>query len=52
VLEYHGHFGHNYYHLRLPLFDFLEKKKSQLLLKVPVASLTSYSTIILRRPYD
>jgi len=52
VLEYHGHFGHNYYHLRLPLLDFLEKKKSQLLLKVPVASLTSYSTIILRRPYD
>jgi SAM-dependent methyltransferase len=50
VLEYRGYFGHNYYHMKLPFLHLLEKQKTRVLLKAPVACLTSYSTIILRRP--
>ena len=50
VLEYRGYFGHSYYHHRLPILYLLEIQKMRLLLRLPLARLTSYSTIILRRP--
>lgn len=50
VLEYRGYFGHDYYRSKLPILDFVERKKTQLLLKMPMAYLTSCATVILRRP--
>jgi SAM-dependent methyltransferase len=50
VLDYRGYFGHDYYQWKLPFLHFLEKKKTQLLLKMPIAYLTSGATVILRRP--
>jgi len=50
VLEYRAYFGHRYYAPRLPLLHFLHQKKTNLLLKAPIAFLTSYATIILKRP--
>jgi SAM-dependent methyltransferase len=49
IVEYRGYFGHTYYRKRMPFVHFIEKQKSGLLLKVPVAHLTSYATIILQR---
>jgi SAM-dependent methyltransferase len=50
VLEYRGYFGHSYYRSKMPFIHSIEMKKVQLLLKVPIPYLTSYATVILRRP--
>jgi SAM-dependent methyltransferase len=50
VCEYYGYFGHTYYAKKLPLLDRLHRMKTNWLLKNPIAALTSYATVILRRP--
>lgn len=50
ILEYRGYFGHNYYHLKLPLLHLMERKETQILLRTPAACLTTYSTVVLQRP--
>lgn len=50
VVEYHGYFGHTYYAKRVPLLDWAHQLKTRWLLKRPLASLTSYATVLLRRP--
>lgn len=50
ILEYRGYFGHNYYEPRLPLLHRVHRYTANFLLKVPVAFLTTYATVILRRP--
>jgi SAM-dependent methyltransferase len=50
IVSYTGYFGHSYYRKRLPMLQHLEDLKSKLLLNHPVASLCSYSTLILRKP--
>jgi SAM-dependent methyltransferase len=49
VEQYHSTFGHHYYHFVKPL-DAVERAKSSFLLKHPVASLTSFSVVVLRKP--
>jgi SAM-dependent methyltransferase len=51
VLEYRAYFGHNYYQSKLPLLHFLEEKKTQLLVKWPLAYFTSYACVVLQRPF-
>jgi SAM-dependent methyltransferase len=50
ILEYRGFFGHFYYQDRLSLLHAMEKAKSRVLTKHPVAALTSYATVVLRKP--
>jgi SAM-dependent methyltransferase len=50
ILEYRSYFGHEYYKKKLRFLDFLQRKTTQLLVKAPVACLTTYATVILRRP--
>jgi SAM-dependent methyltransferase len=50
VLEYRGYFGHGYYQSKLPFLHFLEVKKAQLLMRMPIAYLTSCASVILKRP--
>ena len=49
VLEYTGYFGHTYYRRRLPMLDYLERKKSEWLARHPHPLLTSYARVILRK---
>jgi SAM-dependent methyltransferase len=49
VVEYHGYFGHPYYARRAPFLHSLEKLKSDWLVRHPVALLTSYGKVILRK---
>jgi SAM-dependent methyltransferase len=49
VLEYRGYFGHGYYTRRLPVLQRVEDVKARWLCRHPVASLTSYSMVLLRR---
>jgi len=48
VLSYTGYFGHSYYE-RIPFLNFLEKAKTEFLLKNSNAHLCSYGQILLRR---
>lgn len=50
IVEYRGYFGHNYYAPRLPLLHVVNRRTADLLLKTPIASLTSYATVVLRKP--
>jgi len=50
VLEYCGFFGHNYYEKRLAPLHWLEERKEAWLLRHPIPALTSYATVVLRRP--
>lgn len=47
--QWHGAFGHHYYHLVKPL-DALEQAKSRFLLEHPVPALTSFAVVALRKP--
>lgn len=49
VVEYRGYFGHAYYG-RLPGVRDLHTVKTRLLLRRPIAQLTSYACVVLRRP--
>lgn len=49
IVEYRGYFGHAYYG-RLPVVRELHRAKSRLLLRHPVAPLTSYACVVLRKP--
>jgi SAM-dependent methyltransferase len=48
VVEYDGYFGHGYYE-KLPALRFLHRAKTALLEKHPVAALTSYARVLLRK---
>ena len=50
VLDYTGYFGHTYYRRRLPMLDFLERKKAAWLARHPHPLLTSYARVVLRKP--
>jgi SAM-dependent methyltransferase len=50
VLEYRGYFGHGAYYDKVPVIRALHEWKTQVLLRHPVPLLTSYATIVLRRP--
>jgi hypothetical protein len=50
VVEYYGYFGHTYYAKKLPLLDWAHRLKTKWLLSRPIPGLTSYATVILRRP--
>ncbi len=49
VDEYIGGFGHAYY-CRVPALQRLEDAKTHVLLRHPIAGLTSYAILVLRRP--
>lgn len=49
VDEYVAGFGHAYY-CRAPILQRLENAKTQFLLRHPLAHLTSYAIVVLRRP--
>jgi SAM-dependent methyltransferase len=49
VIEYTGYFGHTYYRRRLPLLDYLERRKAAWLAKHPNPFLTSYARVVLRK---
>jgi SAM-dependent methyltransferase len=49
VEEWNGGFGHTYYN-RIPLLDAAERAKSNFLIRHPVASLTSFAMVVLRKP--
>jgi hypothetical protein len=50
VCEYVGYFGHGYYRYRLAFLDRLEHAKSKWLVRHPIPFLTSYASIVLRKP--
>jgi SAM-dependent methyltransferase len=49
VMEFHASFGHQYYKV-IPPLNAVEKAKSRFLLRHPVPALTSYATVVLRKP--
>ncbi|AMO60417.1 Methyltransferase domain [Mycolicibacterium phlei] len=49
VEQWHGAFGHHYYHVLKPL-DAIEKAKTRFLIKHPVPALTSFAVVVLRKP--
>jgi hypothetical protein len=49
VEEWHGTFGHHYYHVIPPLAT-LQRAKSNFLLKHPAPALTSFAAVVLRKP--
>jgi hypothetical protein len=49
VEEWHGTFGHHYYHV-IPLPATLQRAKSNFLLKHPAPALTSFAAVVLRKP--
>jgi SAM-dependent methyltransferase len=49
IEAWHSAFGHSYYHVIPPLHR-LEQAKSKFLLEHPVAALTSWSMVVLRKP--
>jgi SAM-dependent methyltransferase len=49
VKEYYGTFGHRYYH-QIPPLHASEFAKSRFLMRHPVPALTSYATVVLRKP--
>jgi SAM-dependent methyltransferase len=49
VEEWHGAFGHHYYHV-IPPLAALERAKSNFLLEHPVPALTSFAVVVLRKP--
>jgi SAM-dependent methyltransferase len=49
VAEFRASFGHQYYTV-IPPLNALEKAKSRFLLRHPVPALTSYATVVLRKP--
>jgi SAM-dependent methyltransferase len=50
VIEYRAYFGHNYYRSRMPyLVRALHTLKTIWLLKHPIAHLSSYATVVLRK---
>ena len=49
VLDYAGYFGHGYFR-RVPALDRAEQALSHALTRHPIAALTSYATVTLRRP--
>jgi hypothetical protein len=50
ILEYRGYFGHAYYAKRLKLLHGLNCLKARYLMRNPIPLLTSYATVILRKP--
>lgn len=50
VEQYVGFFGHGYYH-RIGFLHALEEWKARKLVQRPIASLTSYALLVLRRPF-
>jgi SAM-dependent methyltransferase len=50
VAEYAGYFGHNYY-IGVPVLHRLECLKARMLLAKPIATLCSYSMLIVRKPW-
>ena len=48
IVSYTGYFGHSYYQKIKPL-NFLEKIKTQILLKYPTAYLCSYAHVVLKK---
>jgi SAM-dependent methyltransferase len=50
VVEYIGAFGHSYYKSRLPLLHKFEKAKASFLLCNPIPQLTSFASVLLRKP--
>jgi SAM-dependent methyltransferase len=52
VSEYYGYFGHTYYAKKLPWLHKLHRMKTDWLLEHPIPALTSYATVMLRRPLD
>jgi SAM-dependent methyltransferase len=51
VVEYVGYFGHGYFD-RLPFLDRIEQALSRTLARHPIPALTSYATVVLRRPHE
>ncbi len=49
VVEYTGYFGHNYFR-KLPPLHRAEQALSRALARRPLPALTSYATVVLRRP--
>lgn len=49
VEQWHGAFGHHYYHVLKPLAA-MERAKTRFLLKHPVPALTSFAAVVLRKP--
>lgn len=49
VEEFHGTFGHQYYH-QVPPLHAVESAKSKFLLRHPVPALTSHAAVVLRKP--
>ncbi len=49
ICEYHGYFGHYYYRDKLKLLDIMNVLATRCLVRFPVAHLTTYATVILRR---
>jgi SAM-dependent methyltransferase len=52
VCEYRGYFGHPYYISRLRALGALEERKATWLVRHPIAALTSYAVVVLRKPLD
>lgn len=50
VMQYTGYFGHTYYRRKLAPLHWLEQQKAAWLAKCPIAHLTSYAAIVLRKP--
>ncbi len=51
IVEYHGYFGHEYYsHRALRPLRALEEAKSRWLCAHPIAALTSYAVVVMRKP--
>jgi SAM-dependent methyltransferase len=49
VMEFHASFGHHYYSI-LPPLNAIESAKSRFLMRHPAPALTSYATVVLRKP--
>lgn len=50
VMEYRGFFGHEGYYQKLPLLQKVSRQIAHCLLKHPVAHLTSYAYVVLKKP--
>jgi hypothetical protein len=49
VMEFRASFGHLYYSI-IPPLNAIEAAKSRFLLRHPAPALTSYATVVLRKP--
>ncbi|MGI0025065.1 MAG: hypothetical protein ACREA4_07970, partial [Nitrososphaera sp.] len=50
VMEYRGFFGHENYYQKLPFAQKISRKIASSLLRHPIAHLTSYAYVVLKKP--